>query len=107
MHKQIKEHEILILNKPVSTEENNGQEMIDHIVGSIDVEMEVEKSLFLTEAFSLLTPKQRTVVIANILLGISEKEIAKKMKVSQPAVHGHKEKALKKLRKHFTSDKLP
>jgi RNA polymerase sigma-B factor len=59
---------------------------------------EVESSIFLQEKLSLLTSEQKKVIIATILEGHTEQEAAKMLKISQPAVHQMKTRALKRLK---------
>lgn len=105
-HKRLREHELLILNNPISQDaEDEVTEMIDTIASSNDVFLEVEDSVFLQEALSLLTPQQQKIITATILEGRPENEAAIRFGMSQPAVHQMKERALKKLRRHFIEDK--
>jgi RNA polymerase sigma-B factor len=105
-HKRLREHELLILNDPISQDaEDEATEMIDTIASSNDVFLEVEDSVFLQEALSLLTPQQQKIITATVLEGRPENEAAIRFGMSQPAVHQMKERALKKLRRHFIEDK--
>ena len=105
-HKRLREHELLILNDPISQDaEDESTEMIDTIASSNDVFLEVEDSVFLQEALSLLTPQQQKIITATVLEGRPENEAAIRFGMSQPAVHQMKERALKKLRRHFIEDK--
>mgnify|MGYP000960425717 FL=1 len=105
-HKRLREHELLILNDPISQDaEDESTEMIDTIASSNDVFLEVEDSVFLQEALSLLTPQQQKIITATVLEGRPENEAAIRFGMSQPAVHQMKERALKKLKKHFVLDK--
>ena len=105
-HKRLREHELLILNDPISQDaEDESTEMIDTIASSNDVFSEVEDSVFLQEALSLLTPQQQKIITATALEELPENEAAIRFGMSQPAVHQMKERALKKLRRHFIEDK--
>ena len=105
-HKRLREHELLILNDPISQDaEDEATEMIDTIASSNDVFSEVEDSVFLQEALSLLTPQQQKIITATALEELPENEAAIRFGMSQPAVHQMKERALKKLRRHFIEDK--
>ena len=105
-HKRLREHELLILNDPISQDaEDESTEMIDTIASSNDVFLEVEDSVFLQEALSLLTPQQQKIITATALEELPENEAAIRFGMSQPAVHQMKERALKKLKKHFVLDK--
>ena len=105
-HKRLREHELLILNDPISQDaEDESTEMIDTIASSNDVFLEVEDSVFLQEALSLLTPQQQKIITATALEELPENEAAIRFGMSQPAVHQMKERALKKLRRHFIEDK--
>ncbi len=104
-HKRLRKHELLILNDPISQDaEDEVTEMIDTIASSNDVFGEVEDSVFLREALSLLTPQQQKIITATALEGRPENEAAIRFGMSQPAVHQMKERALNKLRRHFIKD---
>jgi len=99
------EHELLILNCPVAQRiDSDKLTMIDVIPAAVDVPGEAEGILFVKEALSLLTSQEQRVVIATILDGFTEREVAKELGVSQPVVHRMKKRALNKLRKHFILD---
>ncbi|HBT48190.1 MAG TPA: RNA polymerase subunit sigma-24 [Peptococcaceae bacterium] len=103
--KRLKEHELLILNELLSQEaEDEEREMVDTIASPSDTLAEVEDALFLEEALSLLTPQQQKVIIATILNGATEQEVAKELGISQPAVHRMKVRALNRLKKYFVLD---
>ena len=105
-HKRLQDHELLILNNRLSQNmEDDATEMLDTIVDTNDALMEIENSIFLQEALSLLTPKQQKVIRATVLEGQTENEVAIKLRISQPAVNQMKERALNKLKKHFVLDK--
>lgn len=105
-HKRLREHELLILNEPISQDaEDEVTEMLDTIAATNDVLWEVENSVFLQEALSLLTPQQQKVIRVTVLEGRPESEAAIRLGMSQPAVHQMKERALNKLRKRFVLDK--
>ncbi len=105
-HKRLREHELLILNDPISQDaEDEVTEMLDTIATTNDVLLEVEDSVFLQEALSLLTPQQQKVITATVLEGRPENEAAIRFGMSQPAVHQMKERALNKLKKYFILDK--
>ncbi|WP_254388540.1 sigma-70 family RNA polymerase sigma factor [Thermanaeromonas sp. C210] len=103
--KYLRKHELLILNKPVNQEsEEEEREMVDALASPADTLAEVEDTLFLEEALSVLTPQQQRVIIATVLNGATEYEVAKKLGISQPAVHRIKVRALNRLRKHLVPD---
>ncbi len=105
-HKRLQDHELLILHNRLSQNmEDDATEMLDTIVDTNDALMEIENSIFLQEALSLLTPKQQKVIRATVLEGQTENEVAIKLRISQPAVNQMKERALNKLKKHFVLDK--
>ena len=79
--------------------------MLDAIPALVDVPGEAENMVFIQEALLLLTLQEQRVVQATILDGFTERDVAKELGVSQPVVHRMKERALKKLRKHFVLDK--
>lgn len=104
-HKRLQEHELLILNDRLSQDaEDEETEMLDTVAAICNTFTAVEDSVFLQEALSLLTPQQQKVIKATILEGRTEQEVAAELGMSQPAVHQIKERALKRLRKHFVLD---
>ncbi len=102
-----KKHELLTLNTRIS--QNNKDEYtekIDTLASTENIDSEVESCLFFNEVLSLLTPKQTRVIKLIILDGYTEKEVAKGLKISQPAVHKIKKRALKKLKEYLTINPL-
>lgn len=105
--KRLQNHELLILNELVNREAGEeGTEMIVTIPASTDVCTEVENTLFLQQALSLLTPQQRVVIAKTILEGAPEQEVADEMGVTRQAVNRIKMRALKRLKKYFASASL-
>lgn len=97
-----KEHELLILNERMFREpEPEAPERLETISGPADTAAQAEELVFLSEAFSLLTPEQRKVIRATVLQAATEKEVARKMGLSQPAVHRIKKRGLNRLRQHL------
>ena len=95
----------MILDGPVPQSADSDElTMIDAIPAAVDVPGEAEGMVFIQKALSLLTPQEQRVVKAAILDGLTEREVAKELGVSQPVVHRIKERALNKLRKHFVLD---
>ncbi|BAF60074.1 DNA-directed RNA polymerase specialized sigma subunit, sigma24 homolog [Pelotomaculum thermopropionicum SI] len=104
-HKRLREHELLILNNLLSQEaEDEMTEMLDTVAGTDDILAEVEDSVFLQEALTMLTPQQQKVITATVLEGRTEREVAEQLGISQSVVHRLKERALNRLRKHFVLD---
>lgn len=104
-HKRLREHELLILNNLLSQEaEDKMTEMLDAVAGTDNILAEVEDSVFLQEALTMLTPQQQKVITATVLEGRTEREVAEQLGISQPVVHRLKERALNRLRKHFVLD---
>jgi RNA polymerase sigma factor (sigma-70 family) len=102
--KRLQSHELLILNELVSREAGEeGTEMLVTIPASTDVCTEVENTLFLQQALSLLTPQQRAVIAKIILEGAPEQEVAGEMGITRQAVNRIKMRALKRLKKYFAS----
>lgn len=98
--KRVQEHELLILNNPLSLEaEDEETERLDTVAATDDILSEVEEMIFLQEVLSLLTPQQQKVITATVLEERTEQEVAIELGMSQPTVHQMKERALKKLRK--------
>lgn len=72
-HKRLREHELLILNNLLSQEaEDEMTEMLDTVAGTDDILAEVEDSVFLQEALTMLTPQQQKVITATVLEGRTE-----------------------------------
>jgi len=104
-HRQIQEHELLILNEQLSQDaEDEEMELLDTIRSTGDTPAEIVDKLYLQDTLSLLTPQQQKVIEATILEGTTEIEAAKQLGMSQPAVHQMKERALKRLRKTLVLD---
>ncbi|NLZ51857.1 MAG: sigma-70 family RNA polymerase sigma factor, partial [Thermoanaerobacteraceae bacterium] len=57
--------------------------------------------LVIQEALSILTEKQRTVIVDKFFYGYTETEIAQKMGISRQSVNRLNKKALLKLNKMF------
>lgn len=96
---------MLILNGLISQDaEDEATEMLDIVAAGSDTLAEAEDAVFLQEVLSLLTEKQQKVITATVLKGATEKEVARKLRMSQPAVHQIKERALNSLKKHFVLD---
>lgn len=53
----------------------------------------------------MLTPQQQKVITATVLEECTEQDVAEELRMSQPAVHKMKKRALKRLRKHFVLDR--
>lgn len=102
-HKQLQEHELLILNGLLSQNaEDELTEMLDNVAAPCDTLAEVEDTVFLQEALALLTLQQQKIITATILEDRTEREAAKEIGMSQPALHHMKERALKRLREHYS-----
>ncbi|TDA67860.1 MAG: sigma-70 family RNA polymerase sigma factor [Clostridia bacterium] len=108
-HRRLKERELLILNEQLKNEA--GGEAIARMLSTVnpppDLLTELENKLVLQEALALLTPLQQRVVVATVLEGVTEQELAGEMGVTKQAVNRIKERALDKLRKYFVLDKPP
>ena len=98
-NKRLQVSELLILNDVNADDELT--EMLDRVAAPDDIQAEVEDKIFLQEALALLTLQQQTVITATILEERTEQEVADELGMSQPAVHQMKERALKRLRKHY------
>lgn len=105
-HQLRQKQELLILNEFIFNDsEDHVTERLNHIAALNNTSRDVEDSLLVEYALSLLTPKQQKILVETIMNERTEKEIAQKLGVSQVAVHRMKERALKKVRKHFIKDK--
>ncbi|NLT64759.1 MAG: sigma-70 family RNA polymerase sigma factor [Clostridiales bacterium] len=111
-HQRLLEHEILILNQPISFKGEDGAEILDTLQNtdemlnkmaiSNDPAYRVESSVFVQEMLSILTLQQKRVIRSTVLEGRTEFETAKRLGISQPAVHRTKERALNQLRKQYS-----
>ncbi len=101
-NKRLQVSELLILNDVINKNADDElTEMLDRVAAHDDIQAEVEDKIFLQEALALLTLQQQTVITATILEERTEQEVADELGMSQPAVHQMKERALKRLRKHY------
>ncbi|ADL08481.1 sigma-70 family RNA polymerase sigma factor [Thermosediminibacter oceani] len=100
--KKLKQHELLILNNRVDRD-NDGEspELIDTLADGIDVLSRVEDRIFVREALMMLTARQQKVIMATVFEGATEKEVAERLGISQPAVNKIKNRALSKLKKYL------
>lgn len=99
-HRRLKERELLILDGPaIRNVDNDGVAMIDTITAVVDTYTEAQESIFINDMLTTLTPQQRKVIIATVLKGATEREVALELGMSQPAVHQMKERALNRLKK--------
>jgi len=104
-YRRLREHELLILNDRLSQDTEDAMtEMLDTIAAPDDTLSEVEASVLLQEALALLTPQQQKVIIATVLEGQTEREVAEQLGIAQQVVNRLKARALKRLRKHFVLD---
>jgi len=105
-YRQQEERELLVLDGPATQNLNDDEDLtvIDTIPAAADVSKQVEEVVLVREAFSILTSRQQEVVKATVLDGLTEREAAKQLSISQSVVHCVKERALLKLRKHFVLD---
>ncbi|MDK2984532.1 MAG: hypothetical protein PWQ96_174 [Clostridia bacterium] len=100
-HRQIQEHELLILNELLSQDaEDEEMELLDTVRSTRDTPAEVEDKLYLQDTLW----QHQKVIKATILEGATELEVAKKLGMSQPAVHKMKDRALNRLRKNLVLD---
>ncbi|TYP57880.1 RNA polymerase sigma factor [Thermosediminibacter litoriperuensis] len=100
--KKLKQHELLILNNRVGRDaDGESPELIDTLADGIDVLSRVEDRIFVREALMLLTARQQKVIMATVFEGATEKEVAERLGISQPAVNKIKNRALSKLKKYL------
>ncbi|RKL61728.1 sigma-70 family RNA polymerase sigma factor [Thermoanaerobacteraceae bacterium SP2] len=85
--------------------DDNEEEMIDRVADeNVDIAEEICSDMEAQKKLSRLPKKQKATVIYTILSGYSEAETAKKMRISQQAVHKLKQRALENLRKEYLKD---
>lgn len=88
-----------MLNQSINKEkEEHTTEMLDTLKSSNDTSDEAIISIFVQEMLSSLTARQNKIIIATVIEGRTEKDVAEILEVSQPAVHQMKERALNKLK---------
>lgn len=106
-HRGLREHELLILNGQMGKDERMREirEMIDTLAAKSDTQAQAEANIFLQEAFSILTPLQKKVIVGAIFEGTTEQEIAQEMGITHQCVHRLKERGLNRLRKKFVPEK--
>lgn len=109
-------YELLILNQPLrSNNEDDGIEMLDTLqdetyykfTGTHNPFCEVENNMYLQQILSVLTAQQNRIIRATVLEGRTEIETARRLGISQPAVHRMKSRALNRLRKQYILDEHP
>ena len=76
-------------------------ERLETIAGPADTAAQAEELLFLAELLSLLTAEQQKIIKATILQAATETKVARRMGLSQPAVHRLKKRGLKRLRQYL------
>ncbi|MCG0276046.1 MAG: sigma-70 family RNA polymerase sigma factor [Thermosediminibacteraceae bacterium] len=100
--KKLRQHELLILNDKVDMNtDGECPELIETLSDGIDVLSQVEDRIFIKEVMMLLTARQQKVLMAIVFEGATEKEVAERLGISQPAVNRIKNRALSKLRKYL------
>lgn len=106
-HKKLRQKELLILNEQIRNdyEDDNFGDMSDSLLAKSNTPAEAEAQIFLQEAFLLLTPLQKKIIVEIVLEGATEMEVAQRIGISHQAVSRLKERGLKRLRKHFVLDK--
>lgn len=106
-YKRWREHELLVLNEQLKkdAESRDVGEMMDTLISNSDTPDEAAERIFLREAFSLLTPHQKKVIVGTILEEATEQKISQEMGITHQAVHKLKERGLNRLRKRFVPDK--
>jgi RNA polymerase sigma factor (sigma-70 family) len=95
---KLKQHEVLILNKPIDDSEGESIEMIDTIADSSNTVSKIEEKIDIEQVLSHLTFKQQKVIKMIFLQEKTEKEVAEKLRISQPAVHRIKNRALRTMK---------
>lgn len=106
-YKGLQEKELLILNDQVRKEEGGGGlgELVDTLAAKSDTYAEAEENIFMQEAFLVLTPLQKEVIVGIVLEGRTEQEVAREIGITRQAVHRLKERGLNRLRKKFILDR--
>lgn len=99
---KLKENEMLTLNQRISEDiEDVATEKVDMLISKNDTLKQVEQSLFIEEALSLLTPQQQKVIITTVLKDQKERYVAEEMDISQQAIQQIKKRALNRLEEYF------
>jgi len=94
----LRQNEALILNRPISGIEDSSIEMVDTIADCNNSFSNMEEKIDIERALSNLTFKQQLVTRMIYFQEMTEKEAAKELGISQPAVHSIKSRALKKMK---------
>lgn len=92
-------HELLILDDPLP--EDGGSRLHLLTASSSDTAAQAEAQLFLEQMLSVLTEKQRDVILATVIRGLSEQTVATDFHISQQSIGRLKARALKKLRRYM------
>lgn len=100
--RNLKQHEMLILNKSIYDMEGKSVEMIDIIADSNNnTELEIEEKINIEQVLSHLTLKQQQVIKMIFFQEMTEKGVADKLDISQPAAHKIKTRALRSMKEHM------
>jgi len=97
----LRRNEALILNKPIDGSEDSSIETVDIIADRDNMLSHMEEKIDIEKALWALTSKQQQVTKMIFYLGMTEKEAANKLGISQPAVHSIKNRALKKIKERM------
>lgn len=100
-HEKLRRKEMLILNKPVNGSEDFSIELVDIIADCNNILSNTEEKIDIENALSNLTTKQQQVTKMLFYQDMTEKEAAKQLEISQPAVNSIKNRALKKIKKYL------
>ena len=94
----LKQHEVLILNKSVDDMEGNSVEMIDIVADCDNVVAKIEDRINIEQMLSHLTLKQQQLIKMIFFQELTEKRAAERLGISQPAANKIKNRALKKIK---------
>lgn len=100
LEKLKKQHNILSLDHPIGEKEN--MTLLDTLEDPVDIEedyIEKERRSWVYDSFSILTDRQRQVIVLFYIDNLSIKEIADTLGITYRTVVNTKVKAIEKLRK--------
>jgi RNA polymerase sigma factor (sigma-70 family) len=99
--RHLRQREILLMNQPVSDDNNGKTEWMDLVPSMADVHGLAEGKLLLERfrvCFKELTRLKQKVIQAVFLEGVSEREVARELGISQQSVNRIKRRAINRLK---------
>lgn len=105
--RRIQNRELLTLNVALNGQQDSTDttEVLDTIMDTTDAIAELDEFLLIQHVLSFLTRQQQSVIIATVINNATEQEAAKRLGISQSAVHQIKKRALGRLRRLYETSK--